>query len=224
LLPPSSGRSPDYTALQPRRQPSSYSVPWEPQISLIITLCSLTSDRTLLVLRKSHNSYHIAQTRKVQDVSKCILQLKHAIKHIVKSYNSSPWCTWYINWKRFYDCSVYLNMRASCCTQHIATFTRPVSKKFLCHLRTEGRESGPLLNVDLKFLWTWISDFVSMNQATHCAFSRTSAIFYCSNDSLVNLIRSAATCQKTTFSETVSCASRTVSVTYINMFCSMFKL
>jgi hypothetical protein len=26
---------PDYTALQPRRQPSSYSLPWEPQILLI---------------------------------------------------------------------------------------------------------------------------------------------------------------------------------------------
>jgi hypothetical protein len=38
LLPPSSGRiaytAPDYTVLQPRRQPSSYSSPWEPQILL----------------------------------------------------------------------------------------------------------------------------------------------------------------------------------------------
>jgi hypothetical protein len=35
-----------------------------------------------------------------------------------------------------------------------------------------------------------------MNQATHCAFSRTFAIFYCSNDCLANFVRSAATCQK----------------------------
>jgi hypothetical protein len=38
-----------------------------------------------------------------------------------------------------------------------------------------------------------------MNQATHCAFARTFAILCSSNDSLANLIRSAATYQKKLF-------------------------
>jgi hypothetical protein len=36
LLPPTTGSQPDYTVLQPRRQPSSYSRLWEPQIVLEI--------------------------------------------------------------------------------------------------------------------------------------------------------------------------------------------
>jgi hypothetical protein len=39
---------PDYTVLQPRRQPSSYSPPWEPQI-LLQTNLSPTGNRTLIV-------------------------------------------------------------------------------------------------------------------------------------------------------------------------------
>jgi hypothetical protein len=76
-------------------------------------------------------------------------------------------------------------------------------------------ESRRRFNVHQQINQEGITDFVSVNQATHCAFSRTSAIFYCSNDSLANLMRSSATCQKKTFSVTVSWASRTSSVTYI---------
>jgi hypothetical protein len=86
-----------------------------------------------------------------------------------------------------------------------ATFTLPIVMKFLCHLRIEGHEGGSLLNVVRRFVWTWISDFVSMNQATHHTFSRTFSILYCSNDSLANLMRSAATCQKKTFSYCILC-------------------
>ena len=55
--------------------------------------------------------------------------------------------------------------------------TLPVSINFLCHARMVGRASGFLPYLRLKFRYAWMSDFVSINQETHWAFSCGVLIF-----------------------------------------------
>jgi hypothetical protein len=49
---------PDYTALQPRRQPSSYQPPWEPQVLLTINIFAITSFSTRTLHKQSYFLIH----------------------------------------------------------------------------------------------------------------------------------------------------------------------
>ena len=52
-----------------------------------------------------------------------------------------------------------------------ASNTDPVFINFLCHRRIEKRDGGFFPYFVLYLCWIWTSNFVSMNQDTHCAFS-----------------------------------------------------
>ena len=52
-----------------------------------------------------------------------------------------------------------------------ASNTDPVSINFLCHRRIEETDGGFFPSFVLYLCWIWTSNFISMNQDTHCAFS-----------------------------------------------------
>jgi hypothetical protein len=93
-VPPSSGRwligklLPDYTALQPRRQPTSYSPPWKPQI-LILSACfqlpymlSCVSPHLFELLKKLFGAVHDTTMESLRNLQPYpVLRMKCSASH-----------------------------------------------------------------------------------------------------------------------------------------------